>query len=139
MRATAQQGFGLLEAIVAMAILGSAGLLLFAWIHSSLETAQRLRDAEARARLQIEVQAWVAKLNPMIKPKGEERLADVQIRWQARLVEPALGEYHYGEPSATRWQVGLYEVAVEASQGGTQSQWTQLIAGWRAKNAGPAR
>ena len=48
------RGFGLLEAIVAMTILGSAGLLLFGWIHSSLQTSQRLHDAEARARLQMQ-------------------------------------------------------------------------------------
>lgn len=133
------RGFSLLEAIVAMALLGSAGLMLFAWIQSNLQTAQRLRDAEARARLQIEAQGWIGKLNPMLRPEGEERLGALRVRWSGRLVEPAMSEFHYGEAVPTRWRVGLYELAVEAEQGDTRTRWTQRVAGWQAASAAGGR
>lgn len=133
----AQRGFGLLEAIVAMAILGSAGLLLFGWLQSSLETASRLRDAEARARLQIEGQGFVSRLNPMAQPRGEQRIDDIELRWSSRLLEPVRAEHHYGEMVAPVWWLGLYELDVEARQGETRQQWRQTVVGWRRQLPGP--
>lgn len=132
MNSPSNKGFGLLEAIVAMAILGSAGLLLFGWLQSNLETASRLREAEARARLQLEGQGFIARLNPMLKPQGEVRLADIELRWTSRLLEPIRSESTYGEMVTPAWWLGLYEVEVEASQGEVQARWQQTVAGWRS-------
>lgn len=135
---SAARGFGLLEAIVAMAILGSAGLLLFGWLQSSLETASRLRDAEARARLQIEAQGYVARLNPMRQPSGEQRLADIELRWQSHPLEAPRPEANYGEMIMPVWWLALYEVEVEAVQGPIRSRWTQRVAGWSRQGPGAA-
>ena len=49
-------GFGLLEAIVALALLSGTGLALFSWINQNLQTASRLRAQEQEARLLLAAQ-----------------------------------------------------------------------------------
>lgn len=130
-----QGGFGLLEAIVALVILGSSGLMLFAWINQSLVDATRLKDAEGRAQLRLEAQGMLSKLNPALEPEGDRKLGDLRIRWRSELVEPMRDEFNYGGNLVPRWQIGLFRVSVDAerSSAGLRVGWVQLVAGWRSK------
>lgn len=132
---SASRGFGLLEAIVALLILATSGLMLFAWINQNLNGAARIKDAETRAQLQLEAQGWVAKLNPAQQPEGELEIAGMQLAWRSELVEPMRDEFSYGGHIVPRWQLGLYRVKVSARHKGTslQADWQQLVAGWRGK------
>ncbi len=131
------RGFGLLESIVAMAILGSAGLVLFGWLQSSLETASRFREAEQRARLQLEAQAWASALNPMVQPEGETELGALRIRWKSEALEPVRDEFDYGGQLQPVWRVALYAVSFEVSQGPVKASWRQQIAGFESRFKGP--
>lgn len=130
-------GFGLLESIVAMALLGSAGLVLFGWLQSSLDTASRLREAEQRARLQLEAQAWASALNPMLQPEGEAELGTLNIRWRSEALEPVRDEYDYGGQLQPVWRVALYTVDFEVSQGAVKASWRQQLAGFESRFKGP--
>ena len=57
-------GFGLLEAVVALALLAGTGIALFDWINSSLQTASRLRETEQRARTMSSAQAVLVAIKP---------------------------------------------------------------------------
>jgi len=70
------RGFGLLEAIVAVVILGTSGLMLFSWLGQNLATASRVKDAEDRARLQLEAVAWLSNLNPAMESDGERLVGE---------------------------------------------------------------
>jgi len=128
-----QSGFGLLESIVAMALLGSAGLVLFAWLQSSLETASRLREAEQRARLQLEAQAWVRSLNPMLQPEGNTELGGIRLQWRSEPVEPVRDEYDYNGQLQPIWRVALYVVHFDVSQGPVKASWSQQVAGFESR------
>ena len=51
--ASRQRGFTLIEVVVALAILGTAGMMLFAWISQNLQTAVRLEQAPLRLRAAV--------------------------------------------------------------------------------------
>lgn len=134
MNPTPQRGFGLLEAIVAIALLGSAGLALFSWVQNSVQTATRLQHAEQRLALQLEGQAWLRHLNPAARASGDEEIGDgLRIRWQSELVEPLRDEDAMGGALQPSWRVGLYRLSVEVAKEGQSAQWQQLQTGWLAR------
>jgi len=128
-----QRGFGLLEAIVAMVILGTSGLMLFSWLNQNLTTASRLKDAETRARLQLEGAALLSQVNPALEPAGEREQGGLRLRWTSALVEPMRDEYDLGGLLIPRWRIGLYRVdsTVKEARSGQSVAWQQVMAGWR--------
>lgn len=79
-------GFTLLEAIVALVILTTAGFALFSWINASFDALNRIETNNARAAAEINALQYLQTINPMQKPDGEEVLGDVTMRWRARAV-----------------------------------------------------
>lgn len=127
------RGFTLLEVVIALSILGTAGLVLFAWIQQNLETASRLEAAQARAQLQIEGVSWLSLINPVTEPEGERQQGELHLRWTSTLVEPLRSEFNYGENLVPRWRLGLYRVHGSLRRGelGSAVEWEQVIVGWR--------
>lgn len=127
-----QRGFTLIEVVVALAILGTAGMMLFAWISQNLQTAVRLQQAQARAQLQIEGVRWLGLINPARELQGEQIQGRLQLRWSATLVEPTRTEFTYGGSMMPRWELGLYQVRARLQDGadGTVVEWEQSVAGW---------
>ena len=71
MRTERQRGFSLLEAIVALAILASVGMALFAAMNQSLSMvarAEKVRERESALRNAV---AWIQVVNPAQQPRGE--------------------------------------------------------------------
>lgn len=131
------RGFGLLEAIVAMVILGSAGMVLFTWIRQSLDGASRVREVEQRAALQLEAQEYLSRINPGQRPSGREELPGLALEWSSELTEPMRNEYDYAGNLQPRWQVGLFRLKVKASRASQEVvEWTQLQAGWALLGSG---
>jgi len=106
------RGFGLLEAIVALAILAGAGLALFSWIGQNFIDVRRIEEAQARAALQLTAMAMVANVNPVAEPKGERRVGTVLVKWDSTLVEPLRYSLPFAGGASPRWQVGLYRLQV---------------------------
>lgn len=133
-----ERGFTLIEVVVALLILATSGLMLFAWINQNLETASRLRDAQARAQLQIEGVAWLGLVNPMAEPQGERQQGDLNLNWTSTPVEAPRNEFDFGGGLFPRWEIGLYRVQATLRRGdsGLSVQWSQVIAGWRPANFG---
>lgn len=133
-------GFTLLEVIVALVVLATAGLVLFGWINQNLSTASRLRESEARSQLQIEGISWLSTINPMAEPDGEREIGGLRLTWRATLLEPARPEYDFAGNLAARWAIGLYRVnaSVTRIDSGMRAEWQQVATGWGLLTAGPA-
>lgn len=128
---TGTRGFSLLEAIVALAILASAGLALFAAMAQStqmVQRAQQVREADAALRNAL---AWSERINPMEQPRGEQALGGWLLRWDSEPVEPPRdGVTGYLQPGL--YQVGLYRLHLQLWHAGTLQRETTLDhAGYR--------
>lgn len=112
MRHKAQQGFSLLEAIVALAIVASAGLALFAAMSQSVQMvrrAERVRQADTAARNAL---ALMETVNPALDPTGEKRIGALQLKWHSTPVEPPR-DVMTGYLQAGLYQVGLYDITLD--------------------------
>jgi general secretion pathway protein I len=112
-----QRGFGLLEAIVALALLTGLGLTVFAWINANLASVTRLRGYDEEVRLGFLAAEWARTVNPAQRGQGEVALdAVTRIRWESRL----LGAMTTGAPfpggTSTPFRLGRYAVRVHASR-----------------------
>ena len=120
-----QRGFSLLEAIVALAILASAGLALFASMNQSVQIVSRAeasREADSALRNAL---AWMETVNPAQSPQGEQALGDVTLRWSAEPVEPER-DAMTGYLQAGLYRVGLYRVRLELWRDGRTIATTDL-------------
>ena len=110
-------GFSLLEAIVAMTILATAGLALFAAMSQSVQMVGRAENARLADSAVRNAVAWMETVNPMETPQGEQQLGDVTLRWTAELVEPERDAMTgYLQPGLYR--LGLYDVRLELERDG---------------------
>jgi general secretion pathway protein I len=119
-------GFGLLEALVALALFALVGSALFAWINTSLDTAARLRERDARRPIEQMAIAWLQTRNPMVEPVGEADLAPgTRVRWRAKPVTPLTAVAPLPGGTSTPFRVALYAVDVVVSDGrGGELQFT---------------
>lgn len=111
------RGFSLLEAIVALTILATAGMALFAAMSQSVQMVSRAENARLADSAVRNAAAWMETVNPMETPQGEQQLGEVTLRWSAQLVEPERDAMTgYMQPGLYR--LGLYDVRMELLQDG---------------------
>ena len=127
-----QAGFSLLEAIVAMVVMATALLALYAWLSSStlgLTRAQAQTRALADSRSAL---ALVETINPMLEPSGQRRLGDIEVSWTTTPVVPRrTGLTRAGQPSL--YEVALYDMEVSVRRdGGTEETFALRRAGYEA-------
>lgn len=127
-----QQGFSLLEAIVALTIMATSLLALYAWLSTSTfalgrarATAQALQEARA-------AKAIVEAVNPMAEPDGRRELGPLEVTWKARpLTDRRTGMSRAG--TATQFDFRLYDMEVEVRRDGeVVRDFSMRKAGWEA-------
>lgn len=106
------RGFTLLEAIVALTLISSAGLALFAWVNSNIATLSRVEDASQRAAATRNAIEFMQTVNPMLTPQGEVQLGAYRIRWQAQPLTDTVdgANFPYG---VSLYQFSLYNTRIE--------------------------
>lgn len=127
-----ESGFSLLEAIVAMVVMATALLALYAWLSSStlgLTRAQAQTRALQDARSAL---AMMETVNPMLEPSGQRRLGDIEVDWESTTAAARRsGRTRAGRPSL--FDVALYEVQVTVRRDGSPEHTFALRrAGWEA-------
>lgn len=107
------KGFTLLEAMVALVLIGGAGMALFTWVNSSIVALRRVESANARSDAIANVIEYMQGVNPMLNPEGKADFGSYQISWKsAPLTAKVDGT---GNPSGVSlFQLSLYETSIDA-------------------------
>lgn len=123
-RASAR-GFSLLEAIVALVVLASAGMALFSWLNSSTGALRRVEDANARSAATVNAVEFMQSVNPMLRPEGRMELGDYNIRWQATPLTTVVDGTDYPR-GLSQYQLALYDTLVKATRGPRDEYWFEF-------------
>lgn len=117
-------GFTLLEAIVALVLIGGAGMALFSWINSSIVSLRRVEDANARNEAATNIIEYMQAVNPMLAPEGKADFGAYQIRWKS---DPLTDQFDGVEnpQGLSLFQLGLYQTSVYATKSDDPS-WFNL-------------
>ena len=112
------QGFSLLEAVVAMVLISGAGYAIFGWINTNIMALNRIRDANARTAATQNVLEYMSGVNPMQKPEGQGNLGEYTVRWQSKPITLTQ------EPNSF-YQLALYDTLVQVERGET-NPWLEF-------------
>lgn len=107
-------GFTLIEAMVAMVIIGGAGMALFTWVNASIVALRRVEDANARSAAIANAIEYMQSVNPMAKPEGQVSLGAYQLSWKAQPQTP-ITDGAARLMSASQFQLALYDTQVKAT------------------------
>jgi general secretion pathway protein I len=118
-QSTAQRGFTLIEAIVALVLIATTGMALFSWINTNIISLNRVQLANAQSGATANVLEYMAGVNPMATPQGSATLGDYRITWDATVEEAARdgAGYPYG---LSLYQIALYHTKVTVLQDGSK-------------------
>jgi general secretion pathway protein I len=117
-RAT-QSGFSLLEAIVAMVLVATVGMALFAWVNTNLLTLGRVRDVNQRSAASNNILEYMHSVNPMAAPQGQATLGSYRIRWSAKPETATI------DRAQTNYQYALYQTRVQVEEA-SGNPWFEL-------------
>lgn len=110
-----QHGFTLLEAIVALALIGTIGMTVFSWINTSILSLGRIQQSNARNDATSNVIDYMQTVNPMLTPVGDAEFGAYRIHWESKIFGPVADNMAY--PSGIGlYQVALYQVEINAQR-----------------------
>jgi general secretion pathway protein I len=106
-------GFTLIEAIVALVLIGGAGMALFSWINSSIISLRRVEDSNARNEAASNVIEYMQAVNPMLTPEGKADFGSYQIQWKS---DPLIDKVdNVSNPQGVGlYELGLYKTSIAA-------------------------
>lgn len=127
-----QHGFSLLEAIVALTIMATSLLALYAWLSTSTFALNRARASALSLQDARSAMAAIETVNPMAEPDGNRKLPPLEVRWKAHpLTDRRFGMSMSG--SATQFDLRLYELDVEILRDNrTVREFSVRKTGWEA-------
>lgn len=119
-----QQGFTLLEAIVALVLIGSVGMALFGWINTNIMTLSRVQAINAESDAKLNALEYMNSVNPMLAPEGQADLGAYRLRWQAEAITEVRdgANYPFG---ISLYQLALYRTQVTVKKSGGEP-WFDL-------------
>jgi len=116
-----RSGFSLIEVVVAMVLIASVGMGLYAWINTNLISLNRVQAHNERREAVLNALAFMEQINPMETPSGEATLGAYNIHWEAQLVEPAQDGV-----GASGHRLGLYNTRVRLAKEGAEETMFRL-------------
>lgn len=127
-------GFTVLEVLVAVTILAVGMIPLLALQQRSIGAVAAVERAQARARMDQTVLAYIEGVNMARRPGGEARIDGATVRWQARPVSDARAVTTL-TGAAGRFRLTLFRVEVTVSPADSGSRrWTVDQLGWQPTN-----
>lgn len=118
-RASNQSGFTLLEAIIALVIFTMGAIALYGWLGVNLKTLTRVQERREAVALTSSALDAIRRINPMETPRGQRKISELVIEWEASPVEPA-------RPAVTQvglrtiFEVQLFTLDVRLKRGGAE-------------------
>jgi general secretion pathway protein I len=105
-------GFTLLEAIVALTLLGLALVPMVSFISESADQLSRVAESNERSFATQAAVALLDPINPMEDPEGEESLGqNLTVRWNSDLIIPPNDGPQIGM-GLPGFRIGFYDVRV---------------------------
>ena len=112
-----EDGFTLLEAIVALAIIGVTLIPLITFFGQSAAQLNMAADVNERSLAQQSAVAFLEPMNPMSEPEGSTELGNFSISWRSEAVVQPNQEVRIGTGLAG-YSIGFYRVSVTLSRPG---------------------
>lgn len=119
------RGFSLLEAVVALVILASAGWALFSWVNASITSLRRVEDANARSAAISNAVEYMQTVNPMLQPQGQVDLGSYRIAWRAAPVTSPLPGTDF-QRGRSNYDLALYDTIVRAYRDDGERPWLEF-------------
>jgi len=110
------RGFTLLEAIVAIAIIGACLIPLLSFVSQATLQLQRAGDSNARSIAQESILNFLETLNPMAEPQGRILLGGLTVDWTAHVLVAPNTAVRIGA-GLPQFGVGFYRVDVVVARG----------------------
>ena len=106
-----QQGFTLIEAIVALVLIGTTGMALFGWINTNIITLNRIQEMNIESSATVNTLEFMSSVNPMLTPQGQADLGSCRLTWNAEAsTEPRDGAgYPFG---MSLYQLGMFQTQI---------------------------
>ena len=110
-----QAGFGLLEALVAIALLAGALAAILALVGNLLDSAHHIGRSNGSAEVTLNALEAMTAVNPMIEETGQIDLGPYKVRWKSTPVTPVTDGTGY-PAGISNYRVALYESDVEVGE-----------------------
>ena len=112
-----ENGFSLVEAVVALVILSSSGIALATWFSLSMENLVRLEETQKSQLVLDNLFEYFSTLELKSEKKDEKlNLENYEIVWSASLVEPEqIGRGLSG--TISNFDLALYEIDFSVNRG----------------------
>lgn len=108
------QGFTLLEAIVALVLIATTGMALLDWVNNNLMNLNRMQAMQQRNEAIRGALVFMDSVNPLEHPEGSQAIGIYTFTWQSQLIEPTKdGVSFTGDVGF--YQLGLYDVQLTIS------------------------
>jgi len=107
-----QRGFSMIEAIVAMVLIGSLGMAIFGWVNSQVSALAHVKDSSARSRATTNVLEYLSVVNPMLTPEGKADLGEFKFNWTSQPVEEPMDGANYPQ-GVSLYRIGLYKMTID--------------------------
>ncbi len=115
LRRNTGRGFTLLEAIVAVAVVGIALVPIITFISQMITGLVRAGDANARSLAEQSIIELLDPLNPSERPIGDDQIGDLLVHWESATIIPANKDIHVGVGLAG-YGIGFYTVSVSVER-----------------------
>jgi prepilin-type N-terminal cleavage/methylation domain-containing protein len=114
-RRGASRGFTLLEAIVAVAIVGIALIPVITFISQMVGAVARAGDSNARSLAKQSIIELLEPLNPLETPMGDDEVGELLIHWETTDIIPPNKDIRVGAGLAG-FSLGFYNVTVSVAR-----------------------
>ncbi len=108
-------GFTLLEAIVAIAIIGIALVPIMTFVSLMVGGLTRAADANARNLAEQSIIELLEPLNPLERPIGDDQIGDLLIHWESTNLVPPNKQVRVGTGLAG-FMIGFYNVTISVDR-----------------------
>jgi hypothetical protein len=130
-----QEGFALLEGLVAIALLASTMVAIFALVGNILDSASRVARSNTSVQITLNAIETMAAVNPMVQGSGKIDLGPYAVAWTSVAIMPII------DRPGSLYQIGLYntDVRVEDQPGSVLANFALRQIGYRrVRDSGPA-